>query len=156
MRLERQPLGLDTLAREVIETYDLVAEERGVRVVWNLLPAGVLGDAGRLRQLIANLVDNALKYTPTGGLIELSTRAVDGFCEVRVRDTGIGIADEEKPRIFERLYRGDRSRSQPGLGLGLSFVKAICDAHGGAIEVVSALGKGTEVTVSLPRDPATR
>jgi signal transduction histidine kinase len=150
MRLERRPIRLDTLAREVIETYGLVAEERGVRVVSNLLPATVLGDAGRLRQLIANLVDNALKYTPTGGLIEVSTRALDRTCEVHVRDTGIGIADEEKPRIFERLYRGDRSRSEPGLGLGLSFVKAIGDAHGGAIEVVSALGKGTEVTVSLP------
>jgi signal transduction histidine kinase len=153
MRLERRPIRLDTLAREVIETYNLVAEERGVRVVSNLLPATALGDAGRLRQLIANLVDNALKYTPTGGLIEVSTRALEQFCEIQVRDTGIGIADDEKPRIFERLYRGDRSRSEPGLGLGLSFVKAICDAHGGTIEVVSALGKGTEVTVSLPRAP---
>jgi signal transduction histidine kinase len=151
MRLERQSIRLDTLAREVTETYDLVADERGVRVVSHLLPASVLGDAGRLRQLIANLVDNAAKYTPRGGLIEVSTRALEQFCEIQVRDTGIGIADDEKPRIFERLYRGDRSRSEPGLGLGLSFVKAICDAHGGTIEVLSALGKGTEVTVSLPR-----
>jgi signal transduction histidine kinase len=151
MRLERQAVRLDTLAREVVETYGLVAEERGIRVITNLLPALVLGDAARLRQLIANLVDNAVKYTPTGGLIELRTRALDSVSEIQVHDTGMGIADEDKPRIFERLYRGDRSRSEPGLGLGLSFVKAICDAHRGIIHVVSTLGKGTEVTVSLPR-----
>jgi signal transduction histidine kinase len=150
MTLERKPVQLDALAREVLETYDMIGEERGVRVLSDLKPAPVAGDATRLRQLTANLVDNALKYTPTGGVVEVVTREVDGAGELTVRDTGIGIAEEDKPRIFERLYRGDRSRSEPGLGLGLSFVKAICDAHGGRIDVESLVGQGTRVTVTLP------
>jgi signal transduction histidine kinase len=150
MRLERLPVAMDQLVREVVEMYELVAEERGVRVVSHVEPAQVTGDATRLRQLVANLVDNALKYTPAGGLVEVDVRPVGGSVEILVRDTGMGIADEDKPRIFERLYRGDRSRSEPGLGLGLSFVRAICDAHHGSVRVESRIGTGTEMTVSLP------
>ncbi len=150
MRLERKVVQLDTVAREMIESYGMVADERGLRLQSNLLAARVVGDATRLQQLIANLIDNALKYTPSGGVVEVSTRALQGSVELTVRDNGVGIAGEEQPRIFERLYRGDRSRSQPGLGLGLSFVKAICDAHGGSIRVSSEVGKGTQVTVTLP------
>ncbi|MEO8978667.1 MAG: HAMP domain-containing sensor histidine kinase [Polyangiaceae bacterium] len=151
MRLEREPVWLDRLAREVAETYEFVAEARGIRLISHVEPACVSGDATRLRQLIANLLDNALKYTPSAGLVELTTRLVAERAEIRVRDTGIGIPDEDKARIFERLYRGDRSRSEPGLGLGLSFVKAICDAHGGSISVHGAADQGTEMVVSLPR-----
>jgi signal transduction histidine kinase len=150
MRLERKPVQLDAIARDMIDTYGMVADERGLRLQANLQGAPVVGDVTRLRQLIANLIDNALKYTPSGGVVEVSTRALDGSGELTVRDNGVGIADEEQPRIFERLYRGDRSRSQPGLGLGLSFVKAICDAHGGSVRVSSAAGQGTQVTVTLP------
>ncbi len=153
MRLERQPVQLEVLARQVVDTYEMVAEERGVKLLSKLQPARVVGDETRLRQLIANLVDNALKYTPTGGLVELGTRQVDRSGEISVRDTGMGISEEDQPRIFERLYRGDRSRSEPGLGLGLSFVKAICDAHRGRIRVVSSVGHGTQVTVTLPESP---
>lgn len=152
MRLERRPVALETLANEVRETYEFVAEERGLQLISKLEPACVLGDATRLRQLIANLVDNALKYTPAGGVVEIATRARSsaGGVEISVRDTGIGIAEQDRPRIFERLYRGDRSRAEPGLGLGLSFVKAIADAHGGTVRVDGAPGGGTEVVVSLP------
>ena len=121
-----------------------------MRVVSTLEPARVVGDATRLRQLIANLVDNALKYTPAGGLVELGTRPLGGMGELTVRDTGIGIAEHDLPRVYERLYRGDRSRSEAGLGLGLSFVKAICDAHGGRVLVESGAEPGTLVTVTLP------
>lgn len=153
MRLERQPVQLEVLARQVIDTYEMVAEERGVKLLSKLQPARVVGDETRLRQLIANLVDNALKYTPTRGLVELGTRQVERSGEISVRDNGIGISEEDQPRIFERLYRGDRSRSEPGLGLGLSFVKAICDAHRGRIVVVSSVGQGTQVTITLPESP---
>ncbi len=150
MRLERKPVELEALVREVLDTYEMVAEQRGVRLLSQLQAARVLGDATRLRQLIANLVDNALKYTPAGGIVELGTREVEGVGELTVRDTGIGIAADDQPRIFERLYRGDRSRSQPGLGLGLSFVKAICEAHGGTIAVSSTPDRGATFTVRLP------
>jgi signal transduction histidine kinase len=153
MRLDRAPVHLDVLGREVLETYEMIGEERGVRLLANLQPAPTVGDATRLRQLIANLVDNALKYTPTGGVVELATRALDGAGELSVRDNGVGISAEDRPRIFERLYRGDRSRTEPGLGLGLSFVKAICDAHGGRLRVESVVDKGTLVTVTLPVTP---
>jgi signal transduction histidine kinase len=78
-------------------------------------------------------------------------RSLGRSVEVRVRDKGMGIAEVDKARIFERLYRGDRSRSEPGLGLGLSFVRAICDAHGGTVKVESEVGAGTEMIVTLPR-----
>jgi signal transduction histidine kinase len=152
MRLDRGSVQLDALAREVLDTYDMIAEERGVRLVTGLEPVRVVGDAARLRQLVANLVDNAIKYTPSGGLVEVLTRAAGEQAQIEVRDSGIGIAAEDLPRIFERLYRGDRSRSQPGLGLGLSFVKAICEAHDGTIAVESSPGGGSTFTVHLPME----
>jgi signal transduction histidine kinase len=151
MHLERAAVGLDELVREVVETYDLVAEERGVRVVSRLEPTRVLGDPSRLRQLVANLVDNAVKYTQTGGVVEISARPAGESVELRVTDSGVGIDEKDLPRIFERLYRGDRSRTEPGLGLGLSFVQAIIDAHGGTIRVESVVGNGTTFVATFPR-----
>jgi signal transduction histidine kinase len=153
MRLQRGRVALDDLAREVVDTYEMVADERGVRIVSSLESVAVDGDATRLRQMLANLVDNAVKYTPTGGIVEVRSHVAGDRAVIVVRDSGMGIAEEDRARIFERLYRGDRSRSEPGLGLGLSFVKAICDAHGGDIRVESTLGKGTEMTVTLPGAP---
>lgn len=150
MRLDRSSVQLDVLARQVLDTYGMVAEERGVRIVSSLEPVTITGDAARLRQLLANLVDNAVKYTSTGGVVEVRTRVAADDAEVEVRDSGIGIAEDDRPHIFERLYRGDRSRSEPGLGLGLSFVKAICEAHGGTVAVESAPDRGSTFTVRLP------
>jgi signal transduction histidine kinase len=150
IRLDRGRVQMDTLARQVLDTYEMVAEEHGVRIVAGLEPVTVTGDAARLRQLVANLVDNAVKYTPPGALVEVRTHAAGDHAEIRVRDSGMGIAEEDLPRIFERLYRGDRSRSQPGLGLGLSFVKAICEAHGGTVDVESVPDRGSTFTVHLP------
>lgn len=150
MRLEREPVDLDVLGREVVDLYDLVAEERGVRIVPSLEPVRVQGDRERLRQLLANLLDNAVKYTLAGGTVEVRTRREGSRAVVEVKDTGAGIAKEEQPRIFDRLYRGDRSRPEPGLGLGLSFVRAICGAHGGTVNVISAPGHGSTFSVSLP------
>jgi signal transduction histidine kinase len=150
IHLERARVPLEEVAREVVDMYEVVAEEKGVRIVSSLEPAVVIGDAVRLRQLVANLVDNAVKYTPASGVIEVRTREAGDHAEVEVRDAGIGIGEQDLPRIFDRLYRGDRSRSQPGLGLGLSFVKAISEAHGGTVTVLSAVDRGSTFTVCLP------
>jgi signal transduction histidine kinase len=107
-------------------------------------------DATRMRQAFANLVDNALKYTPDDGAVRLSCAGESGRVTVRVSDTGMGIPLNEQPRIWERLYRGDKSRSQRGLGLGLSLVKAIVEAHHGTVSVQSKPGEGSEFIVSIP------
>jgi signal transduction histidine kinase len=104
----------------------------------------------RLRQVIANLVDNAIKYTPEGGRVELETLESDGQALLVVRDTGIGIPAAEIERIWERLYRGDKSRSQRGLGLGLSLVKAVVEMHQGSVAVQSDPKTGSVFSVHLP------
>ncbi|MBV8418083.1 MAG: sensor histidine kinase, partial [Verrucomicrobia bacterium] len=103
-----------------------------------------------MQQALANLIDNAVKYTPEGGHIFVACAQADNTIEARVRDNGIGIPPEEQPRIWDRLYRGDKSRAQRGLGLGLSLVKAVVEAHGGQVTVQSGPGPGSEFTVRLP------
>jgi signal transduction histidine kinase len=109
-----------------------------------------VADENRLRQAVANLLDNAIKYTPEGGNVEVGVKFAGGQVVVSVRDTGIGIPEEDLPRVWERLYRGDKSRSQRGLGLGLSLVRAIAQAHLGECRVRSEAGKGSEFTLRIP------
>jgi two-component system phosphate regulon sensor histidine kinase PhoR len=115
----------------------------------------VLANADSLRQIITNLLDNAIKYSPEGGAIEVSAEALDSFAVLRVADHGIGIAPEDHARIFERFYRVDRARSREigGTGLGLSIVKHLIDSLGGTVEVESSPGKGSVFSVRLPRVP---
>ena len=113
-------------------------------------------DRNRMRQVLANLVDNAVKYTPTGGRVTLAAARADSQVRITVRDTGPGIPAHEIDRIWDRLYRGDTSRSERGLGLGLSLVRAIVRAHGGSVDVHSEPGQGTEFTVSLPAEAPER
>ena len=112
----------------------------------------VLGDADRLRQLLTNLIDNAIAYTPAGGTVRLTWDQDGAFARVRVVDTGSGIASEDLPHLFDRFYRADRARvrSSGGSGLGLAIVQWIVDAHGGRIGIESRLGSGSTVTVWLP------
>ena len=110
----------------------------------------VRADLNRMRQVVANLLDNAIKYTPPGGRVMISVRREHEQTVVSMRDTGIGIPAEEITEVWSRLYRGDKSRSQPGLGLGLSLVKAIVRAHKGDVEVHSEPGVGSDFTVHLP------
>jgi len=112
----------------------------------------VVGDPDRLKQLLVILMDNALKYTPTGGEVSLGLRRSGGIVELTVKDTGIGISAEDLPHIFERFYRADKARSRDlgGSGLGLSIAKWIVEQHGGSISVSSIPGSGSTFTVCLP------
>ena len=152
MKLQRERIDLCQLLGEVIELYEYVAEERKVGVRGDFLePCEVSVDSNRLRQVFANLLDNAIKYTPEGGRVTVTTRNEPGQVVVLFSDTGIGIPAEEQDKIWTRLYRGDKSRSQRGLGLGLSLVKAVVEAHDGKVMVTSQPGEGAEFAVVLPK-----
>ncbi len=114
--------------------------------------AWVKGDENRLRQMLQNLLENSAEYTPQGGDIELDLRLTDGLARLEVRDTGIGISQEDLPQIFDRFYRGEDARvvRSEGTGLGLAMVKYIVEAHGGSVGVTSELGHGTTFVVNLP------
>jgi signal transduction histidine kinase len=103
-----------------------------------------------LQRMVANLLDNAIRYTPAGGAIEAQLRCGGGTATLAVRDSGIGIAPLDLPHIFDRFFRCDPSRSDTGAGLGLSLVRAVCQAHGGRVAVESAPGQGSRFTVTLP------
>jgi signal transduction histidine kinase len=152
MKLQREPVDLCQMVREVTELYEYVAEERKV-TVRTALPAFCEArvDRNRMRQVFANLLDNALKYTPEHGSVIILVDDEPAWAVVRFRDTGSGISPEEQVKIWTRLYRGDKSRSQRGLGLGLSLVKAVVEMHQGQVTVLSAAGKGSEFTVRLPK-----
>ena len=152
--LRRAPVNLVSLMEETIDLYRLIAEEKGVAIGLKSPPIlTAVVDPIRMRQVLANLIDNAVKYTPAGGRVDLEGSQEGEVILLRVKDTGIGIAPEEIDRIWERLYRGDRSRSKRGLGLGLSLVKAIIMAHQGKIAVASRPDAGAVFTLSLPAAP---
>jgi len=120
-------------------------------------PVVVSVDATRIRQLILNLLTNAVKYTPAGGSVRLQLGPVNGKLTLSVADTGIGIAPGDLPHIFDRFWRADSARTRtgerPGAGLGLAICKWIAEAHGGRIDVVSRPGRGTTFIVTLPWEP---
>ena len=137
----------------MVDLYQYVAEEKGVTVsVSGPADLTLMADIDRMRQVIGNLLDNSLKHTPPGGRIELTCARQAEKVVIRVQDTGTGIPPHDLPRIFDRLYRGDHSRSQRGLGLGLSLVKAVIHAHAGSIEVESAPGQGATFILRLPAE----
>ncbi len=155
-RPERTPVDLGDVAREAWQTFATRAEERGVELELRLEPEAreVLADRRGLHQVFSNLFSNALRYTPSGGRIEVrSRRADDGQIAVEVSDTGSGIPSAHLGRIFERFYRVDpaRSRAEGGTGLGLSIVRHLVEAHGGRVEVESELDRGTTIRFTLPR-----
>ena len=170
MWLDLEPVPAAELVRDVVGFYDLAAEEKGVRLETRLDEAvTVTVDRSRMRQALANLVDNALKYTPPGGLVSVETayveaaHAEDAHAEtehgggeglIAVRDTGPGIAAEDAGRIWERHYRGEGARHERGLGLGLSLVRAVVEAHGGRVEVQSDRGTGAAFVIRLPSESA--
>ena len=157
MQLTREPVALADIVSRATDLYRDVADAKGVAIS-AAVDAGVVvtADRTRLEQVAANLLDNAVKYTPSGGRVEVEVRREVGAALLRVRDTGPGIPVDEQPRIFDRLFRGDTSRAERGLGLGLSVVKAVVEAHGGAVTVDSDPGRGSTFSVSLPLDEGLR
>jgi signal transduction histidine kinase len=151
MQLTRTTVPLDGLVNEVVDVYEDVADEKQIEVTHHVEPdLTVHADRDRLRQVLANLLDNSIKYTPAGGRVSVSARRDDDSVRIDVADTGIGIDARDLPRIWERLYRGDHSRAERGLGLGLSLVRAIVVAHRGTVDVSTETGKGSTFTVKLP------
>jgi signal transduction histidine kinase len=151
MKLDVEAVNLSVILRNVADLYQYVAEEKGVRVeVTSPQDLPVQADSVRMRQVLGNLLDNAIKYTPTGGWVRLEAVKTDQGVEISVRDNGVGIPNEDLPRIWNRLYRGDRSRSEKGLGLGLSLVKAIVQAHKGRIDAQSEVNRGSTFQITLP------
>jgi heavy metal sensor kinase len=160
-RLIYDPIRLDQILATSLEMFRGVAEERGVELAADIAsPINVLGDAGRLRQVVNNLIDNGIKFTPPGGRISIVLRC-DTTAEqavLTVSDSGVGIAPEDLPHVFERFYRGDKSRQREsgicGSGLGLSICQSIVAAHGGAIRVESTPGAGASFEVRFPANRA--
>ncbi len=150
LKLEKTDDDLGRLARSAGELYDEIAAAKQITLRLETADTPVVADATRLRQALANLIDNAIKYTPPGGQVLVSTAIRGADAVFTISDTGPGVPEPEQPRIWERLYRGDQSRSQSGLGLGLSLVRAIVEAHGGRVSMRNAPGGGAIFEVILP------
>ncbi|HXG20381.1 MAG TPA: HAMP domain-containing sensor histidine kinase [Methylomirabilota bacterium] len=151
MRLDLQPVRVREVVAQVVDLYADVAEDKGVTVSLAIPEAlCIVADPNRIQQVFANLLDNAIKYTPPHGAVTISGEQHDYQVILTVVDTGMGIAAEDLPRIWDRLYRGDKSRSQRGLGLGLSLVKAVVHAHQGEVTVCSQPGGGAQFSLSFP------
>jgi signal transduction histidine kinase len=151
LKLDRKPTELGELARDAADLYSEVAEAKSVQLSCELpMPTPIEADVVRLRQAIANLIDNAIKYTPEGGRVTIETSRQAGESVLRISDTGPGIPEADQARIWERLYRGDSSRSQRGLGLGLSMVRAIVEAHGGHVSQSNRPEGGAVFELTLP------
>jgi two-component system phosphate regulon sensor histidine kinase PhoR len=156
MKMSFRYFSIADFVRQVVDEMRPQAERKGLRL--QFLASGdvlenVYGDRDRLKQVLVNLIDNAIKYTDSGGSVEVGVGEEGNRCAVWVKDTGSGITEEHQGRIFERFYRVDRDRSREvgGTGLGLAIVKHIVEAHGGTIRVESAAGKGSTFTFTLKR-----
>ncbi|MCC7126309.1 MAG: HAMP domain-containing histidine kinase [Acidobacteria bacterium] len=151
LALRRDAVRVAEVVSEAVDLFADEADDKGVRLSEDVPPdLPLVSDRTRLRQVLANLIENAVKYTDAGGAVRVSATPDGNGVAIVVEDTGIGIAAEQLPFIWDRLYRADPTRSTRGLGLGLSLVKAIVGAHGGEVDVASAPGTGSRFTVRLP------
>jgi heavy metal sensor kinase len=149
---QRRPVELRPLLEEVVDFFEPVASEKGLDLRLSAEgEARVVGDVDWLRELFSNLVDNAVKYTPPGGRVEVALASRGGEVEVAVHDTGPGIPDRDHARVFERFERGAAGADVQGVGLGLTIAREIALTHGGSIRVASRPGKGSVFTACLPR-----
>jgi len=151
LKLALEPVYVASIVEAAVDLYRHVAEDKRIVVSTAADPAlWLMADRSRMRQVLANLLDNAIKYTPMGGRVDIEAVLQQNLVVISVRDTGIGVMAHEVPRIWDRLYRGAHSRSERGLGLGLSLVRAIVMAHGGRIDVSNGPGGGAIFTIQLP------
>ncbi|MBW1750736.1 MAG: HAMP domain-containing histidine kinase, partial [Deltaproteobacteria bacterium] len=149
VKLDLQPVPLEDSISDVLDLYSIIAEEQGVAINFTPQPdLLILADRQRISQVWANLLDNAIKYNSTE--ITISYLRQDNMAQIRIRDNGMGISENELNHIWDRLFRGDRSRSKPGLGLGLTLVRATVNSHNGTIAVSSTINQGTTFTIHLP------
>ena len=150
----RRSCALDQLVADVIEQLNPLAAQSKVTLRADLSPAPCLGDSRQLTQVITNLVSNAIHYNRQGGKVRIEAKTDGDVVVLRISDTGVGIAAEDLPHIFERFYRADKSRARAEgrTGLGLAIAKAIVEEHGGTIEANSEEGEGSTFTVRLPAE----
>jgi signal transduction histidine kinase len=152
IKLDIRTVPVSEVVNDIVGLYHYVAEAKNITVD-SLVANDLLmtADPVRMRQVLGNLLDNAIKYTPDGGRVCITADDNGDRLAVRVKDSGVGIHSGQISKIWDRLYRGDQSRSQKGLGLGLSLVKAIIKAHGGEVGVESEPGKGSTFSAFLPK-----
>jgi heavy metal sensor kinase len=152
-RLTMIPIKLDRLLINLGDLFKVLAEQKGVELTVGIIERlDIVGDQTRLQQLFTNLIDNAIKFTPSGGHIDIALQKDKGFAKASIKDTGIGVPASEFEHIFDRFYQVDKSRDKgsKGVGLGLSICQWIVKAHHGKIELESAVGQGSRFIVSLP------
>ncbi len=151
-KLEVCEVDVTQVVKQACELFQPLAEEKHLAMILQApTTCTTLGDTKKIQRLVANLLDNALKYTPAGGKVNVSVSCDDVKVEIAVNDNGVGIAGHDLPYIFQRFYRCDKSRSEEGTGLGLSLALAIAKAHGGNIEVQSEIDKGTSFVVTMSK-----
>ena len=156
-KLALEAVDMAQVVGEACDLFQPVAENNQVSIVQRLAEhAAISGDKVKIQRAVSNLLDNALKYTPQGGKVTASVEREDDRVVFSVNNTGPGISELDLPHIFDRFFRGDRSRSQPGTGLGLNLTLAIARAHGGDVKVTSVPDQGSTFTMSLPRSPLPR
>jgi heavy metal sensor kinase len=148
--MKRLDFDLSKTARDCVELIRPLADERGVKILCDLSAIKCAGDSERLAQVITNLLTNAIQHNKPDGEVRITAQMQNGMAVLTVSDTGAGISAEDLPRVFERFYRADKSRSTGGNGLGLAIAKAVVEAHGGTIDVASEENVGTTFTVRLP------
>ena len=152
-KLDAKEVDIAAVVQDACELFQAPTEDKNLNFIIDVSdPLSVLGDQRLIQRMIANLLDNAIKYTSDGGTVKVAAQKQNNHSVViTVNDTGVGISDPDLPRIFERFYRCDPSRSKAGIGLGLSFARAVARAHGGEITVTSKPDQGSTFTVTLPR-----
>jgi len=153
-RLQLTEVDLSKMVRDVIDLFGPLAEGKHVTVDLRVPESLLLqADVRKLQRVLSNLLDNAIKYTPSNGSIMISAYEEDQAVRITLSDTGIGIPEPELNHVFDRFYRGEKSRSEPGNGLGLSLARALITAHHGTITVTSVPGQGSEFIITLPQKP---
>jgi len=153
--MSQEPVEMASVVADAVDRLRSQAEKQGLSLTVDVaadIPP-IIGDGERLARVVVNLLHNAVKFTPAGGSVHVWAGLAEGDVTVRVSDTGVGIAPEDLPRIFERFYKSDRARASGGTGLGLAVVKHIVEAHGGTVSVESEQGRGSTFSFAIPASP---